>query len=396
MATRNKIALCLEYPIEQFGGTEVLVRELIYGLAARYELTLVSDDDAESLNKSSVAGKVAGHLRWKPGEVSADNARRLAAALAAVGVGLAHFHFGGNYGWGNRYWNRCPIIFLHRRGVPCLSTNHSAFSVFDGYCGPQRSFLVKGALFGPAWVNRLRVLGKVAAEVAVSRQNCEALRRWYWPRRGKFRQHYHSRIPKARVGTDRPLSAAERARTVLCVGTIARKKGQVILARAFGAVARDFPDWKLELVGRPGEAGAAAEIQALANSAGLAGRIFLLNERSGDEVMERMRTAAIFAMPSLFEGLGLSLQEALFSGCACIGSATGGITDLIQHDATGLLTPPGDAAGLARGLRELMGDEARRERLGVAGRRSIIEKDMFAEAMAAKYDRLYQELLSAR
>ena len=55
-----RIAQCLEYPIQQHGGTEVLVRELVRGLAERHEIVLVSDDDGESLCRSSVGALVRG------------------------------------------------------------------------------------------------------------------------------------------------------------------------------------------------------------------------------------------------------------------------------------------------------------------------------------------------
>src|SRR5277367_4957667 len=108
MAERKKIALCLEYPIEQFGGTEILVRQLVYGLAGSYEITLVSPDNEAAIKSSSVAGKVERHFFWDPARISVDGSRRLAQALADNGVRLAHFHFAGNYGWGNRYFNRSP------------------------------------------------------------------------------------------------------------------------------------------------------------------------------------------------------------------------------------------------------------------------------------------------
>src|SRR5579863_6837586 len=175
-----RIALCLEYPIEQFGGTEVLVRELIQGLAESHEIVLVSPDEEFGLKNSSLAGKIHRHFNWKPGELSPSNSRKLAAKLAAESVELAHFHFGGNYAWGNRYFGRSPILFAARAGIPCISTNHGAFSILDGYCGPQRRML-RWVLFPPAWFNKLHVLACLKTEIAVSQHDYRALRRWYRP-----------------------------------------------------------------------------------------------------------------------------------------------------------------------------------------------------------------------
>src|SRR5204863_80491 len=61
-----KLALCLEYPIGQFGGTEILVQELIRGLAPHHELLLVSDDTTAAIEQSPWKKFLAGHLRWYP------------------------------------------------------------------------------------------------------------------------------------------------------------------------------------------------------------------------------------------------------------------------------------------------------------------------------------------
>ena len=55
-----KIVQCLEYPLAQHGGVEVLVTELIHGLAARHQVILVSPDDEVSLARSPVAPLLAG------------------------------------------------------------------------------------------------------------------------------------------------------------------------------------------------------------------------------------------------------------------------------------------------------------------------------------------------
>src|ERR1700733_14139179 len=94
MAEKEKIALCLEYPIGQFGGTEILVRQLIRGLAGRCEITLVSPDDETSFQNSGTAELVKRPIRGKPAEVSRANSEQLARALSEAGVRLAHFHFG--------------------------------------------------------------------------------------------------------------------------------------------------------------------------------------------------------------------------------------------------------------------------------------------------------------
>src|ERR1044071_4728024 len=189
-----KIALCLEYPIDQHGGTEVLVRELITGLTPAAQIVLVSGESTASAKASSLGDRLAGHIPWNPMAVSSANSRELAAALAKEKIDLAHFHFGGNYGWGNRAFGQCPVVHASRLGIPCLSTNHGAFSIMEGFCGPQRSALFRLALFPSAWLSKQYVLSFLRCEVTVSQHDFRAVRRWYPPMRRKFRQIYHSQL----------------------------------------------------------------------------------------------------------------------------------------------------------------------------------------------------------
>ena len=253
-----KLALCLEYPIEQPGGTEVLVRELIHGLAERHQIVLVSGDSAESVRASSVADKIVAHLPWDLTAVTREKSHALAAALHAQKIDLAHFHFGGNYAWGNRLFNVCPVIHLDRLGTPCLATNHGVFGLWEGYIGAQRPWFVKAALLPPAWASKLQMLAHLRAEIAVSQADWRTLRRRYWPARGKFLQIYHSRIQEHEAGPEQA-----RQKIILCAGTLGPRKGQPYLARAFAKIAADFPEWKLIFIGRPGDAETTAELEAL-------------------------------------------------------------------------------------------------------------------------------------
>ena len=383
-----KLALCLEYPIDQPGGTEVLVRELVHGLARHHQIVLVSGDSPGAVRESSVAEKIAAHIRWGAAVVNFETSRALAQAIQSHGVDLAHFHFGGNYAWGNRLFNLCPIIHVDRMGIPCCATNHGVFGLWEGYIGPQRSWLVKAALLPPAWMSKLQVLNHLTAEVAVSQADFRTLRQRYWPMRGKFRQIYHSRISERDAAIPK-----ERKKIVLCAGTLGPRKGQPYLARAFAQIAGDFPDWRLVFIGRPGDAQTGVELQELLRTPALANQAEWRPSCSDAELKEWLQQAEVFAMPSMHEGLGLSLQEALYYGAACIASRIGGIPDLIQHGANGILVERANVNELASGLRQLMSDAALRDRLRARGRASILEKDMTAERMVARHEELYRALL---
>ena len=384
-----KIALCLEYPLAQHGGVEVLVTELIRGLAANHQVLLASPDDTDSLARSPVAAMLAGHIPWHTAPATQARGRELAVQLQATKPDLVHFHFGGNYGWNNRAFNRCPIVHVARTGIPCLSTNHGAFSIFEGYCWEKRNFLVKLALFFPAWLSKQYVLAHLVAEVAVSQNDFRNLRHWYPALRKKFRWLYHSRIREIAPPPFNP----DRKKIILCAGTIGPRKGQQYLVEAFRRIAPKFPDWRLVLVGRMGDEIIATQIRDIIAQEGLQKKIILAGACSDNELRQQMREAAIFAMPSVWEGLGLSLQEAQFYGCACVATRCGGTTDLIQDGDNGFLVPVGQITPLANALEKLMSGEKLRERFSRRAPQSVLEKEMAADKMVAAYERLYAEKL---
>lgn len=384
-----KLALCLEYPIEQPGGTEVLVRELIHGLAAQHGIVLVSGDSAETLRASSVAGKIVAHQSWDMARPDAAQARALAAWLHAQKIDLAHFHFGGNYAWGNRLFNVCPVVHLDRLGTPCLATNHGVFGLWEGYIGAQRMWLTKAALLPPAWASKLQMLHHLRAEIAVSQADYRTLRGRYWPARGKFRQIYHSRIHE-----QEPVPERERKKIILCAGTLGPRKGQPYLARAFAQIAGEFPDWKLVFIGRPGDPQTTTELEELLRSPALRAQAEWRSSCSDAELKEWLLTSEIFAMPSMHEGLGLSLQEALYYGCACLATRIGGIPDLIQEGDNGILVERANVDEMSTALKQLMSDDALRGRFRARARASVLEKSMTAERMVARHEELYRALLS--
>ncbi len=384
MDGRKKIALCLEYPLALRGGVSVLAEILLRGLQDHYDLVLVSPD-----TEQGPAGfPAATHLPWNPARISPATSRQLAGELARNGVHLAHFHFGGNFGWGSRYPGHCPIPYLNRLGVPSCSTVHSIVHPLDGFCGPQKPLWFKLGLFPIAWTGKMHVLSHLRREIAVSRHDVEKLRRWYPLMRGKFLQIYHSRLPASPPVPSNPV----RELVILNVGHIARRKGQRVLAEAFAQIAPRHPEWKLRLVGHIAEKTEETQIKEIARANNLENRILFAGQR--DDAFGLMSAAGIYVQPSFEEALGLALQEAMFCGCPGIGSNVGGIPELIEHQKTGLLVESRNPSQLAQAIELLITNPALRETYGRQAAASILEKGMTADGMLANHIRLYESILS--
>ena len=381
-----KIAVALEYPLMQQGGTEVLVQELLRGLSKHFELVLVSGDSQKSDLPAEFAALISRHFSWKPSAASGPAARALADSLFAENIRLAHFHFGGTYEWqSNRFW-RCPIYHLANRGVPCLNTNHLAVEWLNCGCDPTRPKWQKRLFQAAAWMNRALLYRRIKFEVAVSRHDQNRLIQQFPYYKTKILQRYHSLLSADAP----PPNLTDRDPVVLCVGTIGGRKAQPLLAEAFARIAERHPQWRLELVGRAGYQHEVQIIQDCIVRNHLEHRILLPGRLSDAETLRRMQRASVIAMPSLQEGLGLSLQEALFHGCVGLGTYAGGIPELIDNESNGLLVPPGNVDALSAALDRLISDTALLDKLRAQCRPSIIRKGMTSSAMLQNYLELYR------
>jgi glycosyltransferase involved in cell wall biosynthesis len=269
-----------------------------------------------------------------------------------------------------------------------VTTNHGAFG-FWLFVGAQRSLPYRLAALLLCWPAKLRQVASVGWEATVSRHDYRAVRHWFFPVRSRFRQIYHSILEESTL-PDLP-----KRNTILCLGTVGDRKGQPYLVEAFSEIAGEFPDWHLVIAGRHASDGTPARMLEMIHRHQLTSRVEVLTDVSDELARQLLAEAAIFAMPSLAEGLGLSLQEALYGRAACIGSRVGGIQDLILDDTTGILVPPADAASLAVGLKRLIADPALRSRLGETGRQHVLSSGMTRQGMIRRHLELYREVLEA-
>jgi glycosyltransferase involved in cell wall biosynthesis len=389
-----RIAQCLEAPLGDHGGVEVLARALIHKLwEERVETLLIVPKDPGSEILASFQG-IKGVFVWDHKIHPSEECRRLTNWLLLQDADLVHFHLGGTYGWRARSWLGCPISKIDRAGIPCVATNHGAFSIFD-CVAPFRPTWFKVLTLPPFWIGKLRQLAHVHWEATVSSHDLQAVRKWFFPARQKFLQLYHSKL-RGDEFTNLPQITPPpslQSNFILCLGTIGARKGQQYLVEAFLKIAVRYPDWKLVLAGRHAHEPTIRIIMDLIASSDEGNRVIMMPDVDDLTAQSLLQQAEIFAIPSTGEGLGLSLQEAMYAGCACIGSRVGGIPDLIEEGQTGLLVPPADVHQLACGLERLLGDRLLRKRLGIAGLKSMTERKMTAESMTDKYLSLYRKTL---
>jgi glycosyltransferase involved in cell wall biosynthesis len=175
----------------------------------------------------------------------------------------------------------------------------------------------------------------------------------------------------------------------LFVGRLVPEKNLPLLLEALARVAPAHRPLLLLAGDGPLRARLAAQVLAL----DLGADVRLLGERRDAQAL--MQLADFLVLPSREEGLSNVLLEAMAAGCAALASDAGGNPELVEHDATGLLFPSGDAAALAHALQRLCDDAALRARLGASARAHAQQAHALA-ALVASTESLYRRLLDRR
>ncbi|MCI0410863.1 MAG: glycosyltransferase family 4 protein, partial [Acidobacteria bacterium] len=162
----------------------------------------------------------------------------------------------------------------------------------------------------------------------------------------------------------------EGQKTVVFVGALSPVKGIGCLLDAFSEVHIYAPEARLEIVG---EGPLRRAIQARRDRTLPLQRIELLGQLSQMEVKASLDRAAVLVLPSLSEGLGRVLIEAMARGLPVVASRTGGIPELVEDGKTGFLVEPGDGKGLAERILWLFEHQEEARAIGLRGR-EFVEK----------------------
>ena len=174
---------------------------------------------------------------------------------------------------------------------------------------------------------------------------------------------------------------------VLSVGNLIAIKGHDLLLRAFARILGNSMDCSLEIIGDGPERGRLAQ---LAVQLGIASRVHFRGRQSTEKVADAMRHCAVFALPSIYEGLGCVYLEAMACAKPAIGCCGQGIDEIIEHGKSGMLVAPGNEGDLSASLRVLLLDSGLRQSMGLAAREAILDRltlDHQAQQLADVYRR---------
>jgi len=284
-------------------------------------------------------------------------------------------------------------------GRPTIATHHLALDI--------------DAIGLPGWKRRLwstlfRRYGRLAQRhIAVSVSGRDLLITKYAFPAGTVDVIYTG----VEAGRFQPLSSEERAQLRRALGqvsageswgddtsiitTVARlsvQKGLGDLVQAAPALLRRRPQARFVIVG---DGDQRATLAAQIAAAGLTRQVFLAGALPPETLARWLAASDLFVLPSHFEGIPISLLEAMAAGCPPIATSVGGVPEVISDDTLGLLVAPHQPDQLAAAILSLLDRPDDRARIGAAAR-ARVTRDFDREAGYVRTITLYDELVARR
>lgn len=255
------------------------------------------------------------------------------------------------------YWIFCPSFMLLRSDGALCSVGHGRHCV--DCIGTRRAraarplkallFQRRPAAFAPARdaVDRFVVLSEASAQM-LEHHGIDRARIAVIPQHGW------------KEAIDLPVKADPEPGRLLYVGWVEPRKGLHVVLRALALVAPEFPQMRLEVLGMAADMRYRAEMEALAGSSALAGRVSFREKVSRPELLEELRRAWLVTVPEQWENMSpVILTEAMAAGACVLASRVGGVPQFVQDGIHGLLATRDDPDDFARQMRWAMQNPAR-------------------------------------
>lgn len=172
---------------------------------------------------------------------------------------------------------------------------------------------------------------------------------------------------------------------IIMTARLAHPKDPLLFLKASRIVKSRLPEAKFIVIG---DGPLTSQSQAFISGNGLSQTTALLGEKSPEDARQLMKACDIFVLTSKFEGLPITIIEAMFAGLPVIASDVGGVGELVHNNKNGFLLKTQSPDELAERIIYLIENRSKAVKMGKQGR-AMAEKNFSAERMVRKYEKLY-------
>jgi len=356
-----------------YGGCEKVILQLLSGLdKTRWRPILVHHDAPGIARLSNEARQLGVFCRAVPtmtGQNRAATLRRLVEECRSAEPTIFHAHL--NWPLGCRYGVAAAKISR----VPAIVATSHLYAPLAGTRFGRLKQRIQAAMIDKYIAVSSSLSERLSEDLAIPARKVRVV---------------HNGIPLAQFDRSADLSLRNRltgGRDLPVVFTPARlhaQKGHVYLLRAATTVL----DAIFVLAGDGPER---RPLEDLCLRLGLGDRVSFLGHQ--EDIPQLLAACDLFVLPSLYEGLPLSVLEAMASAKPVVATNVGGTDEVVLHGATGVLVPPKDSKALAAAIGTLLTDRAMAACYGQAGKKRVAQI-FSAEAMVRGVTEVYGELLA--
>ena len=358
---------------QNWGGGEVHVFLLCNELAHRgYPVTLAARPGSIIINKFRAANLPVLECSLR-GAVDFNSAKQLAVYCAQNQINILHAHLARDY-WIAR------MVKIINPDIHLIFTRHLTRPI-------KADFLHKW-LFKE--VDKLIVVSEAVKRSLVG-QNLLPLNKIAKIYNGIDTERFKNAIP---TGLRCTLGIDPQIRLIGIVGEVSPHKGQEILIRSFPLVIAKDPNINLIIIGSDFKEGKYIEdLKVLAQSLGVRDRVFFLGFR--EDIPNLIKDLDILVLASKNESFGLTIVEGMAAGIPVIVTNTGGVSEIVIDNETGLLVEPNQPVALANAILYLLANPQLAKKLGQAGQKRAT--DYFSlNLMVEKTIEVYHEVLEEK
>lgn len=384
-----KIVQIGPYPISKDcirGGVESSVYGLAYALAKQHyvyviDLPRIGEIDRNEHDEQILVYRFANNAQYNQGAVK--RVKDIVDIACSLSPDVVHIH-------GTGLINYRLYRAFQKRDIKLMLTVHGLIHV-EKTNALKRKFSLKHLYqYVVQSITEFRLLNHAKQIIVDTGYVAEQIRQYH-------NEHKICRLPSMHVipqGINEhflSLKCNNDSNVILSVGSISRRKGQILLLQAFDQVCKQVPNTKLVIAGVLTEQDYYNELQAYIQQSPNKANIRLFINLPQEELYEIYQQAQVFALHSQEESQGIALVEAMAKGLPIISTKVGGIPYVVEDRKTGFLVDYGDVESFAKMIITLLNN---RKQCNDMSNCAIQEAQRYVWGnIAYEVVRLYNEIL---
>jgi len=389
MAEKLRVAVGTVYPYDESrvrGGVEAVALYLTRAVAKRDDVELHVVSCNRAVGRSFVEKRGSITVHWlatgrrlygvRAATIDAWRVREVYDQLAPDVIHAQHF---GEYAIAARSTSRM-VLTIH--GLEALVPHMRDTSHFRGAVGRYRRWITE-------WLARQGITRASAVIDTSGGYVTRSVGTWL---DGKPIYGVANPVSQDFFSLGEQHRSVAGAPLILWCGSISERKNVAGLVQAFAHIVPRLPEARLTLVGGVADSTYFDRVLHVIAEAGIEGKVKATGPIPQEQLLQAYQEAAVVAMPSIEETAPMALAQAMAAGKAVVASRVGGIPWMVEDGVTGYLVDAGDTEALADRMCDLLLDQARRERMGLAARKRAMSL-FAADAVAAQTAQVYYEVV---